>query len=627
MPTKFVSNSAERAGVSIETAEHRWAEAKKAVHKGKRRGSWYWGKVVNTFKRMMGLSEAITLKEWMLFEEEQMFAHWPKAIRLYGPYVAVKSQEEDGFVMYHVEAIMGDKLNAQLSASKIRGGPHEGGAAFTAGIDGDFTQGLGITVPPPNGNRIAGFKQWAINAMKSMAVKLQLPESDQGQNKNDTAERAMIHKIVALAHNAGLMKGGVKTEANLEQAYDFLESDWGGKLWDKHYELFSTMDPKYEGPFDRQRYGTFKREAVAWFKKWKNGATFKDEPLPKLHEETEGWPKHLKLDGPFVARKVEEDEFSTIYEITKIMADRQFGIRAGVRRGRDGAGLWFIRPNDMSVPASGEITRSHTATDVEVHDVKGFSEWLTGHIKRLRKDHVLEDALSSDPEEYKRVVLYPASGRWPAVHGRDHLTAVIHALNAIVQPNDWYHRYSLDTKEMDHQLEHGGELEIWYRKGSKLVPDELKKHGVKIDFMSDYEPKVKIDDEDIYRHVAEAKGLSIPQGMKTLPEKIMLRNGYYLEKLDVRPTKAIYQVKRLLDDSVYGRLYMVRRGGADGKYMWQLQKPGSPGSGTIDGGPVATQVIDVSLHPHLQASDVAFDKNGIRDFVVANLPLLPLVNS
>jgi hypothetical protein len=71
MPSKFVSNAAERAGVSLETAEEKWAEAKRAVKKGKRRGSWYWGKVMNTFKRMMGLMEPVSLKEWIEVEEDR----------------------------------------------------------------------------------------------------------------------------------------------------------------------------------------------------------------------------------------------------------------------------------------------------------------------------------------------------------------------------------------------------------------------------------------------------------------------------------------------------------------------------------------------------------------------------
>lgn len=64
MPSKFVQNTAERMGVSVEHAEKVWHEARAAVKKGKRQGSWYWGKVVNTFKRMMGVKEQLTFKEF-----------------------------------------------------------------------------------------------------------------------------------------------------------------------------------------------------------------------------------------------------------------------------------------------------------------------------------------------------------------------------------------------------------------------------------------------------------------------------------------------------------------------------------------------------------------------------------
>jgi hypothetical protein len=141
-----------------------------------------------------------------------------------------------------------------------------------------------------------------------------LLESDQGQNKNDAAERTMIHKIVELMHAAGLMKGGVKTEKNLELAYDFLESDWGGRLWDKYYELFTTMHPSFEGPFDKRRYSSFKQDAVAWFKKWKNGDEFPADvkKLPKLHEDEEhisDLPEEEKKDAIIAKVKEWPDEF------------------------------------------------------------------------------------------------------------------------------------------------------------------------------------------------------------------------------------------------------------------------------------------------------------------------------
>lgn len=70
MPSKFVQNTAHRMGVSIEHAEKVWHDAKGAVKKGKRQGSWYWGKVVNTFKRMMGINEAMTFKDFQDLQTE-----------------------------------------------------------------------------------------------------------------------------------------------------------------------------------------------------------------------------------------------------------------------------------------------------------------------------------------------------------------------------------------------------------------------------------------------------------------------------------------------------------------------------------------------------------------------------
>lgn len=73
MPTKFVQNTAAKVGTSVEHAEKVWQDAKHAVKKGKRQGSWYWGKVVNTFKRMMGLSEGISFREFNeLLEDVEM---------------------------------------------------------------------------------------------------------------------------------------------------------------------------------------------------------------------------------------------------------------------------------------------------------------------------------------------------------------------------------------------------------------------------------------------------------------------------------------------------------------------------------------------------------------------------
>lgn len=105
MPTKFVQNVAHKTGTSVEHAEKVWNDAKHAVKKGKRKGSWYWGKVVNTFKRMMGLSEGMTFSEYLLIEE----AHeMPRNIKLAGPYVAVKDEDSERRTSYQIKKIMSD---------------------------------------------------------------------------------------------------------------------------------------------------------------------------------------------------------------------------------------------------------------------------------------------------------------------------------------------------------------------------------------------------------------------------------------------------------------------------------------------------------------------------------------
>lgn len=113
MPTKFVSNAAERAGVSLETAEYRWAEAKKAVKKGKRRGSWYWGKVMNTFKRMMGLMETVTLKEWLLLEdldEEPTLLDWPEEFLAGNGWVLTQLVKSPIESTYNINRLMDEKV-------------------------------------------------------------------------------------------------------------------------------------------------------------------------------------------------------------------------------------------------------------------------------------------------------------------------------------------------------------------------------------------------------------------------------------------------------------------------------------------------------------------------------------
>jgi hypothetical protein len=231
MPTKFVQNSAEKAGISIEAAEKKWAEAKAAVHKGKRRGSWYWGKVMNTFKRMMGLMEEVTFKDWILLEEDGPFAHWPKMIRLYGPFVAVRGEHVYNYIRYDVERILGEKTNVQLAASLVRPSMHEPhtGATFTLGLDGDFAQRLGIQLNGDAGTDHNEFKKWAIDAMKSKADKLNLTEAKVISIPQGVSQ--MPEKIMLGAGGFYLEKFDVKPTNAVYRILRLLDDDVYGRIY------------------------------------------------------------------------------------------------------------------------------------------------------------------------------------------------------------------------------------------------------------------------------------------------------------------------------------------------------------------------------------------------------------
>lgn len=255
-----------------------------------------------------------------------------------------------------------------------------------------------------------------------------LLESDQGQYKNDTAERAMIHKIVELAHAAGLMKGGVKTEENLQLAYDFLESDWGGRLWDKHYELFSTMHPSFEGPFDKRRYGNFKREAVAWFRKWKNGAKLPAdvEKLPRLHEGDErisDLPEEEKRDAIIAELKKWPEEFvvgnmacsQTIFQIPKVrifsqimvsyaleqLMGERLPISARVVYGMNPesgfVNMRWVLINDTGPKSAVTANKIFEVAEIDVEtsvDFEKFKLWVNHNLKK-QLPHLMEGKLPS----------------------------------------------------------------------------------------------------------------------------------------------------------------------------------------------------------------------------------------
>lgn len=107
--------------------------------------------------------------------------------------------------------------------------------------------------------------------------------SKYGEYPNDDAERTMVYRFVDLACNAKLMKGG-RVEKNILKGYEFLESDWGGEIWKKYYDVFKSLDPKSDIPFDGKKYVQFKKDAMNALRNWHSGKTFKGEKLPKYHE-------------------------------------------------------------------------------------------------------------------------------------------------------------------------------------------------------------------------------------------------------------------------------------------------------------------------------------------------------
>jgi hypothetical protein len=94
-----------------------------------------------------------------------------------------------------------------------------------------------------------------------------------GENSNDKSEKAMINRIIEIVFQ------NVRSDENYKTAYDFLESDWGGALWDKYYELFHTKSPDFEGPPAKPRFTRFKNEAREHFNKFKKKVPFTGTPV------------------------------------------------------------------------------------------------------------------------------------------------------------------------------------------------------------------------------------------------------------------------------------------------------------------------------------------------------------
>jgi hypothetical protein len=385
MPTKFVAHAAERAGVSLETAEHHWAEAKKAITKGKRKGHWYWGKVMNTFKRMMGLMEVVTLKEWMMLEEDSTwaFSKWPEHIRLYGPYVAVRNEEYPHYVKYEVEELMGEPVNVQLSAGIIRGhnDAYEGGASYTAGKNGHFTQGLGIKVPAGEAFDINEFKKWAIDAMKTGAQKLGLTE----ELEDDSSEADFQFKMILKAFQSS---GFILDSSADDLSAGFVKGKW-------IYEFYCQSEAD-----DTWFLGIGPEDGAGTYKKMWNGlsstkviTTAKDwaaKHPPKVAEAVDNfpirqriryWDKEVYLKGGYTMSMNDHQPGKTMFGITRLMENSVCGIANIFQRRQAGFVYWWSMHD-----RTGKQIAVQGVSDGEAFDQALFKKWVTEQLAKLPDD-------------------------------------------------------------------------------------------------------------------------------------------------------------------------------------------------------------------------------------------------
>jgi len=140
------------------------------------------------------------------------------------------------------------------------------------------------------------------------------------------------------------------------------------------------------------------------------------------------------------------------------------------------------------------------------------------------------------------------------------------ALEFWVQPKDG-HRWPKNMGEIMLMLDHafgrgqwsisffdgGGtsKQKIYLKKDAEKNFKVLTQAGLKVLFM-------------------EAAPVTIPKGVAALPEKIILEDGFYLERSEVKPIRAIYRLKRMLDDSFDNQIYItISKRGAKPTYMLQ----------------------------------------------------------
>lgn len=498
MPSKFVANSAERAGVSIETAEHRWKEAKEKVHKGKRKGSWYWGKVVNTFKRLMGLSEGLTFSEFLLLETDElgMFGHWPEKLHLYGPYVAERVADEPGFVNYEVTKLLSDeKTKINLVASRRPAG----GASYTLGFDGNFAVGQGIILDDDGeAAQLKLFKKWAVDAMSSQPERWELTEAQAGKSMPD---------VIMLEKGYYLQKSDASTE--FRQVYsihrmlddDFVTS-WGAVahlgrtedgIWLVRNEAIPGGGPTREAK-NVAREDTFNAKL---FKEFVLGALNKNDVLEEqlvtegkirtLPQLSRALPETIMLKDGYFLEKFPTGKTKVRYNLSRLMSDD------------DLLGMLYISKRASTLSAlhadqfmlqlhkagGGPVgTEFHPVPTFDTVDpVKLIKEFMLAHMhkKKMNLSEARATSLKDTRVEPEWVpfTIEPISGHWPV--SRNTLWVALDA--AFGNERDW----NVKDKNKEHAEKWKNNQPVTYvhHQDAKLDYNKLKAAGFRITFLPD----------------------------------------------------------------------------------------------------------------------------------------------